>query len=93
MEGLIDEGKEAMSDAAESAVCDAALIAAAQRVEHYEMAGYGCARTYAHMLGNERAASLLQQTLMEEKETDEKLTRLAEEMVNVQAVGASSREG
>jgi ferritin-like metal-binding protein YciE len=92
MEGLIDEGKEAMNDAAESAVCDAALIAAAQRVEHYEMAGYGCARAYAHTLGNEQAANLLQQTLMEEKETDEKLTRLAEEIINVQAVGAGTSE-
>jgi len=93
MEGLIDEGKEAMSETEESAVCDAALIAAAQRVEHYEMAGYGCARTYAQMLGNEQAAGLLQQTLTEEKETDEKLTRLAEEIINVQAAGAGSREG
>jgi ferritin-like metal-binding protein YciE len=92
MEGLIDEGKESMSEAEESAVCDAALIAAAQRVEHYEMAGYGCARTYAQTLGNEQAARLLQQTLAEEKETDEKLTRLAEEIVNVQAVGVGSRE-
>lgn len=92
MEGLIDEGKETMSEAEEDAVCDAALIAAAQRVEHYEMAGYGCARTYAHMLGKDRAANLLQQTLTEEKETDEKLTRLAEEIVNVQAVGAGHRE-
>jgi ferritin-like metal-binding protein YciE len=92
MEGLIDEGKETMDEAEEDSVCDAALIAAAQHVEHYEMAGYGCARTYAHTLGNDQAADLLQQTLAEEKETDEKLTRLAEEMINAQAVGAGERE-
>jgi ferritin-like metal-binding protein YciE len=93
MEGLIEEGKEMMEEAEESSVCDAALIAAAQHVEHYEMAGYGCARTYAQQLGNEEAARLLQQTLAEEKETDEKLTRLAEEMINAEAVGAGEQEG
>jgi ferritin-like metal-binding protein YciE len=90
MEGLIEEGEEAISDAAQPSVCDAALIAAAQRVEHYEIAGYGCARTYAYMVGMDDAASLLQQTLTEEKETDERLTRLAEEAINVQAVGAGN---
>jgi ferritin-like metal-binding protein YciE len=74
MEGLLEEGKELMEQEAEPAVKDAALIAAAQRVEHYEMAGYGCARTYAHILGEEEASSMLQQTLEEEsaadKETD-----------------------
>lgn len=90
MEGLIEEGKEIIEDAVEPSVCDAALIAAAQRVEHYEMAGYGCARTYANMLGKEDAAGLLQQTLAEEKETDEKLTHIAEDAINVQAVGAGN---
>ena len=88
MEGLIEEGSEIMSHGAESAVLDAALIAAAQRVEHYEIAGYGCARTFADRLGHQEAASLLQQTLEEEGETDKKLTQIAESEVNVQAAQA-----
>ena len=67
MAGLIDEGKETLDNAVESSVRDAALIAAAQRVEHYEMAAYGCARTYASMLAKEEAVGLLEQTLAEEK--------------------------
>jgi ferritin-like metal-binding protein YciE len=78
MEGLIKEGEEAIKEDAEGAVKDAALIAAAQRVEHYEIAGYGTARTFAKHLGNDKAAQLLQQTLDEEGETDKKLTQLAE---------------
>jgi ferritin-like metal-binding protein YciE len=75
--GILDEGKEIMDKDADPAVKDAALIAAAQRVEHYEMAGYGCVRTWAELLGRDHIAQLLQQTLNEEKATDEKLTELA----------------
>jgi ferritin-like metal-binding protein YciE len=85
MEGLIEEGKEIMEEAENPDVLDAGLIAAAQRVEHYEMAGYGCVRTYARFLGNEKAARLLQETLDEEGAADKKLTDLAERMINVEA--------
>jgi ferritin-like metal-binding protein YciE len=84
MEGLVEEGKEVMQEDAEPEVMDAALIAAAQRVEHYEMAGYGCVRTYADLLGEKAAAKLLQQTLDEEGATDKKLTKLAKK-INVEA--------
>jgi len=90
VEGLIEEGKEMMKQDAEPSVLDAALIAAAQRVEHYEIAGYGCARTYARLLGHEEAADLLQQTLDEEGETDKKLTSLAESTINAEAVEAAA---
>jgi len=86
MEGLIEEGKDLMAEEADPAVMDAALIAAAQRVEHYEMAGYGCVRTYARLLGYDDAAELLQQTLDEEGATDHKLTELAETVINVEAL-------
>jgi ferritin-like metal-binding protein YciE len=86
MEGLIEEGEDVMKDAEDDDVRDAAMIAAAQRVEHYEIAAYGTARTYARMLGNEDAARLLQQTLDEEGETDKKLTQLAESRVNRSAM-------
>jgi ferritin-like metal-binding protein YciE len=66
-------------------VLDAALISAAQRVEHYEIAGYGTVRTYAELLGNDRAVELLEETLTEEKETDQKLTELAV-TINVEAI-------
>ena len=85
MEGLIKEGKELMEEDAEPAVLDAALIAAAQKVEHYEIAGYGCVRTYARLLGYEEAADLLQETLDEEGEADHKLTELAESVINIEA--------
>lgn len=85
MEGLIEEGKELMEKDAEPAVLDAALIAAAQKVEHYEMAGYGCVRTYARLLGYGDAAELLQETLNEEGEADKALTELAETVINVEA--------
>jgi ferritin-like metal-binding protein YciE len=85
MEGLIDEGSELMAEQAEPAVMDAALIAAAQRVEHYEMAGYGSVRTFARLLGDQEAADLLQETLDEEEATDKKLTELAETTINVEA--------
>jgi ferritin-like metal-binding protein YciE len=86
MKGLIAEGEETMKEFKDSDVLDAALIAAAQRVEHYEIAGYGCARTYAHMLGLAEQASLLQRTLDEEGDTDHKLTDLAEAVVNIDAL-------
>jgi ferritin-like metal-binding protein YciE len=78
MEGLIEEGSEALKQDGDSATRDAALIAAAQKVEHYEIAGYGTVQTYATMLGHIQAASTLQKTLNEEGDTDKKLTKLAE---------------
>ena len=87
MKGLLEEGEDLMDEDAEPEVLDAGLIAAAQRVEHYEIAGYGCARTYAQLLGLKEVASSLQQTLNEEKETDQKLTELAES-INVEAKAA-----
>jgi ferritin-like metal-binding protein YciE len=86
MEGLVEEGSEMIAEKAEPAVKDAGLIAAAQRVEHYEMAGYGTARTFAEHLKLNDAAKLLQETLDEEEATDEKLTTLAESNINLQAV-------
>ncbi|MEX2153653.1 MAG: ferritin-like domain-containing protein [Gemmatimonadaceae bacterium] len=86
MAGIIKEGEDVMEDFTDSDVLDAALIAAAQRVEHYEMAGYGCARTYAHMLGLVEQAASLQRTLDEEGDTDHKLTDLAETVVNIDAL-------
>ena len=94
MEGLVEEGKELMEEDATPGVLDAGLIAAAQKVEHYEIASYGSARTWAEQLGLDRAVRLLQQTLDEEKATDAKLTELAEEMVNDEAeAGASEEDG
>ena len=86
MKGLVEEGSELMEEDIEPAVLDAGLIAAAQRVEHYEMAGYGTVRTYAKLLDNKVAARLLQETLEEEAATDEALTTLAEGTINLQAV-------
>ena len=86
MEGLLEEGKEVMDEDADPTVMDAALIAAAQRVEHYEMAGYGCVRTFARLLGYDQAADLLQETLDEEGAADKKLTKLAETVINVEAL-------
>lgn len=85
MEGLVAEGSEMIEEEADEEVRDAGLISAAQRVEHYEMAGYGCARTYAEMIGDKEGAKLLQQTLNEEGATDEKLTKLATSVINVSA--------
>ena len=85
MEGLVEEGKEVLEEAGSPSVIDAALIAAAQRVEHYEMAGYGCVRTFARLLGRTDHAKLLQQTLDEEGAADKKLTALAESVINVEA--------
>jgi ferritin-like metal-binding protein YciE len=84
MEGLVKEGAEVMGEDFEDAMMDAALISAAQRVEHYEIAGYGSVIAYAELLGESEQASLLKETLEEEKETDEKLTELAKE-INAQA--------
>jgi len=92
MEGLIEEGQEVMTENAdEPEILDVGMIAAAQKVEHYEMAGYGCARTYARLLGDEGAAGLLQQTLEEEGETDKRLTQLAESHINVEATAGDGR--
>ena len=92
MKGLIDEGKEAIDEEAMDSVRDAALIAAAQRVEHYEIAGYGTVRTYAERLGHKEAAELLQQTLDEEGETDKLLTQIAETCVNELAEAGAEEE-
>lgn len=85
MKGLIDEGDERAKLKGDKAVIDAGLIGAAQRVEHYEIAGYGCARTYAEMLGHQDAAQLLQQSLDEEKNANAKLNKLAIQCVNLEA--------
>ena len=85
MKGLIEEGSTVLSADGDPNVRDAALIAAAQRVEHYEISGYGTARTFAQRLGKTEAARLLQQTLDEESATDRKLTRLAEQSINPKA--------
>ncbi|MBS0658140.1 MAG: ferritin-like domain-containing protein [Verrucomicrobia bacterium] len=85
MEGLIKEGAELISEDADDSVRDAGLIGAAQRVEHYEMAGYGTARALALQLGHDEIADLLEETLEEEKDTDAKLTEIAESAVNLEA--------
>jgi ferritin-like metal-binding protein YciE len=94
MQGLLEEGKEVLEKRGEPPVIDAALIASAQRVEHYEIAVYGCLRTYAQLLGHARAEQLLQQTLVEEEATDKKLTALGESGINEAAaeVGAGVEE-
>ena len=86
MEGLLEEGKEMMAEDMTPDVLDAALISAAQKVEHYEIAGYGTVCAYAKLLGRDQDANLLQRTLDEEGETDTKLTKLAESSINVDAV-------
>ena len=92
MQGLIDEGKEVLEEDMEEDTKDAAIIAAAQRVEHYEISGYGTARAYAKLLGENEAAELLQETLEEEKEADQKLNQLSEQ-INVEAAEGTSEEG
>jgi ferritin-like metal-binding protein YciE len=84
-EGLIEEGKDVMGEFDEDTL-DAGIIGAAQKVEHYEIAAYGTARTHAELLGYKKAARLLQQTLDEEERTDKKLTQIAESVVNVEAL-------
>ncbi len=93
MEGLIREGAEMIEEDPAPEELDAGLISAAQRVEHYEIAGYGCVRTYAQLLGEDKAVSLLQQTLDEEKDTDEKLTQLAGRINLEAAESEESEEG
>ncbi len=90
MKGLIAEGEEMIKAKGDPDVKDAALIAAAQRVEHYEISGYGTARSFARRLGLTQAPNLLQQTLDEEAAADEKLNQIAESSVNVQAAGGQS---
>jgi ferritin-like metal-binding protein YciE len=85
MEGLIKEGDEMIKMKGDPAAIDAGLIAAAQRVEHYEIAGYGCVRTYAKQLNEQQSSKLLQQTLDEEGKTDQLLTQIAEQVINIEA--------
>jgi len=81
MKGPIEEGEEVIGEDASETLMDAAIIGAAQRVEHYEMAAYGTARTFAERLGNDEVASLLEETLNEEKEADQKLTEISEQLL------------
>lgn len=92
MTGLIKEGEDLVSETEEASVRDAGLIAAAQKVEHYEMSGYGSARTHAQILGHSEAVSLLEQTLGEEKKADEKLNEIAKGSVNEEALRAAGAE-
>ena len=95
MEGLIEENKEMMSEDAEPEVLDAGLIVGSQKIEHYEIAGYGSAVTFAKLLGDEESARLLAQTLDEEERTDKKLTEIAESSINLEAAqgGGMDDEG
>jgi ferritin-like metal-binding protein YciE len=86
MEGLLAEGKELLEEGLEDDALDAGMIGAAQKVEHYEIAAYGTARTHANLLGLKKVVRLLQQTLDEEARTDKKLTALAESVVNAEAL-------
>jgi ferritin-like metal-binding protein YciE len=90
MEGLIKEGEDLLNGNVDPQVLDAALVAAAQRIEHYEIAGYGTARAYAEKLGEKEAADLLQETLNEEGHANQTMTRLAERSLNFLAMTASS---
>jgi ferritin-like metal-binding protein YciE len=92
MEGLIEEGSELIKEKPEAEVLDAGLISKAQHVEHYEIAGYGTVRTYAQLLGYDRQAQLLQETLDEEGEADKLLTQLAEGSINLEAASAEGDE-
>ena len=82
MKGILEEAEEMINADGDPAIKDAGLISSAQRIEHYEMAGYGCARSYAEMLDEEGSADLLQQTLNDERATDESLTELAERLMH-----------
>jgi ferritin-like metal-binding protein YciE len=93
MAGLIKEGDEVAGASEETPVRDAGLIAAAQKVEHYEISAYGSARTHAELLGNDEAASLLEETLREEKATDEKLNQLAKGVINLEAADIATDGG
>jgi ferritin-like metal-binding protein YciE len=92
MKGLIEEGSEVIEAEGDPSALDAALIAAAQKVEHYEIAGYGTARTFARLLGEEEAAKLLEETLAEESAADEKLTQVAESGINAEAADEDEEE-
>jgi ferritin-like metal-binding protein YciE len=92
MAGIIAEGQKALEENASPDVLDAALIAAAQKVEHYEIASYGCVATYAEMLGYDQVHELLGQNLDEEETTDERLSDLAESVINVEAANESDEE-
>jgi ferritin-like metal-binding protein YciE len=94
LEGILEEGKEILEKESDESVLDAALIAAAQKVEHYEIASYGCLRTYAQLLGQTQAVKLLEQTLAEEEAADKKLTQLGESGINeaAAAVGGEIEE-
>ena len=85
MEGLIEENKELLEEDAEPEVLDAGLIVGSQKIEHYEIAGYGSAVTFAKVLGDEESARLLAQTLDEEEKTDRRLTEIAKSSINLQA--------
>ena len=89
MKGLVEEGSEILEEEGEESVLDAGIIAAAQKVEHYEIASYGTVRTFAELLGEKDAAKLLQETLDEEGAADEKLNELAESIVNPEALSES----
>jgi ferritin-like metal-binding protein YciE len=91
MEGVLKEGDEMVSEDADEEVRDAGLIAAAQRAEHYEIAGYGCARTYAELLGDKKGAKVLDSIIKEEGAADQKLTKLARSVINVKAKAAPSK--
>jgi ferritin-like metal-binding protein YciE len=92
MEGLIKEGAEMIEEDPAPEELDAGLISAAQRVEHYEMAGYGCVSAYAKLLGEDQALAVLRQTFEEEKETDKKLTQLSGR-INVEAADSEDPDG
>ncbi len=87
MKGILKENQELLDSEAETAVLDAGMIAGAQRVEHYEIAGYGTAKVFALLLGHNNWAYLLGQTLEEEKQTDQKLTQIAKR-INLEAMAA-----
>ena len=92
MKGLVEEGEEVVSEIEESPLRDAGIISSGNRVEHYEIAAYGTAKTYAEMLGLDKAVALLEKTLEEEKKADAKLTKLAESLVNKQALQSGSMQ-
>ena len=93
MKGLIEEGSEILEEKGEESVLDAGIIVAAQKVEHYEIAGYGSVRTFAKLLGENEAATILQKTLDEESEANELLNSLAEEIVNPEALKETEMSG
>lgn len=92
MEGLIEEAEDIIDELEEGPVCDAGIIAAVQKIEHYEIATYGSLRAFANILGEYEAASLLEETLEEEKSADKRLTDLAESIINLEAAAGESEE-